>query len=247
MKKWLFCMAVLAMGFCFGQEGNTILFSFPRSGLHWACYCVLNLTEDYYVDFPEAYATLKDQSMLEGREKKILRAHTQRYFQESVAPIDRQHDRLILLMRDYKECISREARDNWDDALQLLYGKISPGKAKSIFDNLELYDSWPSDRRLLIYYEDLLSNPKQVLAELVEFLGEDDHLLRPFMKNYEKHQETMLTAYQGKHGTFSQGKDLHYHSKKAPPQVIHDMDEYVKKKYPYLWNKYLMRYEGDGA
>lgn len=247
MKKWFCALAIFAMSFCLANEGNTILFSFPRSGLHWTCYCILNLTDDWYVDFPEAYEVLHKPELLAGREKKILRAHTQKYFTECVAPIRKKHDRIIMLVRNYKECFCREAKDNWNDALKLLHGKICPGKAASLFENLKLYDSWPEDRRFLIYYEDLLSNPEPILSALLDFLGEDQSRLASFMANYDKHKETMLNAYQGKHGTYSRGKDLTYHSKKAPRMVIRQMDDYVKKNHPFLWENYLMRYEGDGA
>ena len=148
-----------------------------------------------------------------------------------------------MIFRDYKE-----------NTIRRWYGEsykkiLTKG---TLFDEqaarLAFFDRWPEENRHLVYYEDLLLNPKETLTKALEFLGESDERMEEFLANFDSFKKLCLATYDQETKrlplgpSISKGKDIHYHSKKVSKVLLFKADELFQKKYPDLWEKYLARY-----
>lgn len=122
---------------------------------------------------------------------------------------------------------------------------------KSIFSLLRLYEKLPNSS--LIYYEDLIAFPKEVLQNCLAHLQEADEQLDFFMENFEEHkaksyryynyihQEQLPTSVAGP--AVTDGTSNLYHSKNISKDVLKKLDTFFKAYDPYLYDKYLSRYQ----
>ena len=110
----------------------------------------------------------------------------------------------------------------------------------SYFKNLRLYDQWNPEKRLLIYYEDLIIKPQETYEKLVEFLGEKPIYIDPFLESFEEHKQNAIkiyTKYQVQ--SVTQGNAVVYHSKELDDATRRAIDKKIAQLYPGIWNKYL--------
>ena len=74
---------------------------------------------------------------------------------------------------------------------------------------------WPEDNRVLIYYEDLIRNPKETLEKILLFLREDLDCLDLFIKNYDKHSKNTIQFYINTIGpSVTKDNTINYHANK---------------------------------
>jgi hypothetical protein len=99
-----------------------------------------------------------------------------------------------------------------------------------------LYESWNENKRLLVYYEELLLHPKEELTRILNFLGEPLTYLDAFMAEYEDHKATCLQIYKF---SSSKGKDVLHHSRKTDKKYRESVDGWIASLYPEWWHKYL--------
>ena len=120
----------------------------------------------------------------------------------------------------------------------MLSGKIRRPDypCETYFENVGIYDAWDPQKRLLVYYEDLLSSPREELTRILNFLSEPLADLDHFMQEYEKHKKTCLSIYKNSE---SQGKDLLFHSRKTDHLYRESVDRWIEQLYPYWWGIYL--------
>ncbi len=232
-------------------NGAVFLVSFDHSGNSWTRYCLEYLTkrpsfrmwDDEIAKnyFPIKYASthlrhaigVKVDLGVDFTKPIIIKCHRLKNKYPNVNPRDSIGTKLILLIRNPKECFLRYF--GYDLTVSNLLTK-----ADYFFTNLEIFDSWREEDRFLMYYEDLIQNPRATLTALLNFLGENDRYLDGFMQDYEYHRQTSLSLYTA---SVSKGNDMFFHSKKKPLAFREKMDLAIKKEYPELWEKYLKRYE----
>jgi len=113
--------------------------------------------------------------------------------------------------------------------------------------NLTLYEKWDEENKLLIYYEDLISDPRGVITRLLNFLHEEVDCIESFMKDYQKWSKEILDSYcQNKPYAYelsSGGNKEVFHSKGFSDESLVEIDNHIEKTYPNLWYKYLRRYK----
>jgi len=166
----------------------------------------------------------------------IWKVHSQQRMEES-GGFDKNQDYLILLVRNYKECLIRDLR-----RMKTVWEALSAPHFLYL-ENLKLYDIWNVDRKILIYYEDFLLHPRETLERLLLFLNESLDPLDPFFDQFEMHRHNSLTFYQAYIGpSLSQGENLHFHSNSLSPKIRIAMDQQVQSKEPELFYTYLTRY-----
>ncbi len=152
--------------------------------------------------------------------------------------MDKEKDLLILILRDYKECLLRDLGD-----IQTAKEELNEPDP-SYFANLALFDAWDEKRKLLVYYEDLLAELRRELERVLLFLGEDTSSLDPFMDQLDYYKMLSLEFYSMYVGpTLSRGEDILFHTKHNPEAFL--LDEIAHAKFPSLWEKYLTRFELD--
>lgn len=222
------CTSLLA------KEPNIYLVTYPRSATNWMMYCMTTLTDRGWSlnsGTPYRPAGVQRDPTLQP----FRHTHNFQGLQRQASP---NKDLLILLLRNYKECMIRQC-GSIDAVLKTL------PKESVYFKNLQLFDEWAPERRLLVYYEDFMRYPEETLARAMEFVASPNkNRLKMFIKELPQHREKVFQYYRSKRrgGTNSQGKDLLYHSKNVDKEKLVYLDEYAQKMYPNLFDKYLWMY-----
>lgn len=225
------------------DEKNTYLLSYPRSGNTWMRYIIEFLSKRP----TQGYGDSSDKPIGERlnigvniKAKPIaIKAHI------LYDAYEKKTGKLILIVRDYKEAITRHAQYG---------GIIKSADVKRYFDNctkgyqpdnvdymepLLRYDKLQIPK-VLVYYEDLLNKDSCVSAckSLINLLEIDDKYLSSFAENFEKHKKQSVSAHHA--GSATKGNSLIKHQKDT--NLIKYMDNSIKNKFPEIFEKYLKRY-----
>ena len=221
-----------------------ILLSYPRSGRNWLRYCIEHISCKPTLSIPN----IEHRDEL-GLLKRYGKQHEKNRIQHCdkywITHIDSEAKKysekpLILLLRDYKECITRHRGPNQIDPSQC-DGQCQQG---NYLLNVVTFHNWSSSK-LIIYYEDFLTNPKDTLYSIARFLGLDITLVDNFVQQYDNHKDRSITIY----NTFSESKTsgdldkLVYHSKGMAPEKYRIWDNNLRKKNPTIYDEYLLRYK----
>lgn len=225
---------IFCANFCLLQAKDIVLTT-PKSGTHWFIYSLSYLTNrNGFGD--ERFSGLVDIDLTKPIISHVHGMSLNKDYASS-------SDRLIFLIRDFKECLPRWYHNNYD----LILKDLSPNsqRGSTYINNLRIFDRWNSDKRLLIYYEDLCQKPREVLLKVLNFLEEDTSRLNNFMMNINKHREICIKFYNntpcyGKATT--KGEDFRFHQSRAPKKFIVDITNIFKREYSELSKKYLTRY-----
>lgn len=215
-------------------KGFTYILSYPRSGRTWITYMLLTL---YDLNFLDPETVRNQQTSLEnGPPYRCSHLHS------DLQTVDRNENKIIVFLRNYKECIRR----NYNCDTNLAYKSIisNTGQMQLYIGNLEMYDNWSPENRLIIFYEDVIFNPRESFEKLADFLGLDISKIDDFMNDFEKHRQLCLNKYSHSQGySASQGIDVLHHTKQYTPLQIMKINERVRLNNPDLWEKYLFRYD----
>lgn len=238
---------------CAYQGPRTFLLSFPQSGNTWLRYCLEFLTqrptirrrkiEAQWYEFHYTYPLTWDAGLqIDAHKAPIEKLHTAQeslllLHNKETTALNRDTDTLIFILRNPKECIARTQYASFSELLDSLWGNSY--QHRIYFENLAFFDSWPTERRYLIYYEDLITKPRETLAGILAFLHEPDTRLDQFMHEYQHHKEKCLSLYSG---ATSRGSDPLFHSKKLSAAYRKQVDTWIADAYPDLWHTYLHRY-----
>lgn len=210
-----------------------LLLSYPRSGNTWIRYIVEYLTKKPTIGYTikgsapwdiKCLGSFIDLGVDLDADNILVKRHALNYLHEDV-------DKLILIIRNYKEAIVKHVGKPLN--INLL-------AQANYMDLIQYYDQFASDK-VLIYYEDLITDVKPILNQLLTLLEYDDSHVESFMKNLEKHKIQCLDLY-GYSST--RGKVAIFHSHKLGEELIRLWDEYLMKHHEELFVKYLQtRYE----
>jgi len=219
---------------------NDWLVSYPRSGNTWLRYIIeyhlLRPTIGYWnSDGDDMVEAIKDQPLehhidapinnkatwdkkIDYSKKHVLKRHV-------VSEIEpEQDDKLVFLVRNYKECIMRhcmtstiaefeldkvDANNISQEQYDALIDQAVPWFKKRCFEELEVYmsnlqqyDAWAGPK-MLVYYEDLILQPTTEIVKVIRFLNcdsnDEEMLLRHkrFMNYYKDHKNGSLQIYAG--------------------------------------------------
>ncbi len=231
---------------------KTYLLSFMGSGNTWMRYCIEYLTKRPTLEMRSEKTTKINCPLgywfdLETDYDKdpIWKAHHIDYM-KAMGTLDPNKEMLIVIVRNPKEVLTRmfnilsernkgaslehpQAEDIFNNTLTMQYLQI-----------LKLYDQWPSDKRFMIYYEDLITDPEQTLKALLDFLQEPPIYLDAFMACYNEHKKACLGMYakQEDEPVTHGNKTTHYSMIIDKPERA-KLDTYFAQTVPVLWHHYL--------
>lgn len=225
---------------CAYAGAKTFLLSYPRSGNTWMRYCLEYLTarptfhKFNLTDIRNQPIGWKAEFFVDCSRNPIEKVHRRKELPERSAY--NREDKLIVLVRNPKEVLSRHGKEQITPAV--LQGEHAKGNAdpRIYFDNIALFDAWPIHMRLLIYYEDFITKPIQILAEVLRFLDEPLQNIDLFIKDYTVHKKKAISLYRESE---THGDDILYHSKKIDPAYRKKIDEWLSQLYPLSWERYL--------
>lgn len=221
----------------------------PRSGSHWFFYCNNVLFEkNIYTE-----SSLMTEFPYKKNGESIFTAHNP--YDLYLTDNSYCKDYLILLIRNYRECMVRNYHCPDIVKNEILYqasfNPLSQEKnwvfnlrMNHYFHNLRIYDLWCSKKRLIIYYEDLIENPQETLLQVAKFIGENkkEDAIQEFINNLDTHINNSLAIYERTHQSHTRGKSLLYHTHKIGMEKSREIDELVIKYFPDFTEKYLSRY-----
>lgn len=210
------------------------LVTFPRSGTHWLMYVL-------------------DKILPASRTGYLLKQfHYAKDINASGA--DFEKDYLILLVRNYMECFYRHFEDSsiildpnvfFRPCFYSLIEGIFPSDyafASDYFENLKFYESWDPAKRILIYYEDLITDFESVMKNIIGFLGEDPESVKKFMPYFHMYRQESIQKYQQTERSYSKGEDIYFHSMKVSFSTLLLLENKIRQWYPDIWDRYLQRY-----
>jgi len=213
---------------------ETVIVSFPRSGLNWVRYCAewFSRQRTPGIKRPISKELLTNNKLLFCRTHDVARRgpmesnFAQFYiFEEPV------FDKMILLVRNYKEVYVRAARCQMDNM-------------RPYFDDLKAYDEFPPEK-LLVYYEDLISD-FSYMEQILTFLG-----VKYDLTNFDltEHEDRSRLTYSSGRKSLKECKtakdplDFTFHSRNISQEERTYLDEYYQEHYPDLFRKYGVRYK----
>lgn len=215
------------------------ILAFPRSGSTWMRYCVefLSKKKTGYPGSPNPgdnpISEIINGMGVDTNAPSIL------YKTHNIKNFGPKQDKLIIIVRDYKEVIPRHlGLDNlMEKFINSTRGMSNPGV--DYLKIVEQYDQLESEK-LLVYYEDFISKPETELRRVLKFLDVDETHLQSFVENYEFHQKQGIKAYHGR--SFTKGTGKSFWQDKIPSNTLNSMTIHLKKTNGPLFEKYLKRY-----
>ncbi len=251
MLKKCLSIAVLLVCGVFAEPGQpqapVALLTYPHSGTQWLTYCVCQLTyRPAYVLNEKMWDWNSSMLQLSPDQKKAAFYHTHRpEFLTHVHEDFRKHQngKLLIVLRNFKESLFRRV-DTAEKALRLVH-RASKGEGDfyKLIRNLSYFQTFPPERRLLIYYEDLILSPKETLQSILNFTG-DEANIDEFIDELETHKERCFTFYNttpSLPGTRSFGKPK-FHSLQTDQADLKKLDVLFKKHFSELW-PYFKRFQ----
>ena len=158
------------------------------------------------------------------------------------------HDGMILIVRDFKESITRHYKEvdiiNDDEEFFKAFLKETEGyekpKSADYIACLQAYDIRTAPK-MLIYYEDLIQNPKQIVQNLGNFIEASQKDIEAFCDNIAFHKQMSVKNYPTR--SFTKGSATKYHQNSLNQSLLIKMTDSLKTRYPDLFTKYLKRYD----
>jgi len=237
----------------FSSQSMDFLLSFNRCGTHYFCYLIATLTErplkapDGRAMFPHAGLSFQPNK------KPFYHTHVPETIKTS-----NKINRLIVLVRDPAEIFIRSFgyenaikllrilayNDPYDPQEQIIYPTAPYHKGKPIDwalasirqfkTTFETYENFKNPK-MLIWYEDLIMHPGQLLPQILDFLHEDHVRLNYVLNNLEHLQEQCRKAYveqftgvDPKLSSKSDRKTTNYHQRQASEEEVEELRKVIR-------------------
>lgn len=219
---------------------DTYFLSYPRSGKNLTTSYLQALTDKPIRGFPP---TLKlDETELDLNvnyfKQPIMCMH-------SIEHLLNKNNKLLLIVRNYKECLLRHLTESLTLQSVLPLFLQNEKDVLSYVSNLISYDTWNPEKRLMIYYEDLIADPITEMTKVLDFLEEpiNENFNESYLK--EVFKESVIAydhRYETSGGSHTKGKNMTQHSDPLPLFVKQKIDQHMKTTFPRIWH-YISRYE----
>lgn len=224
-------------GFYFEQKKNKklavpLLISYPRSGTNWVRYII-----EFLSDKPTPGFT----RLIEGEDFIIHRAH------DGYRIIDK-YKKVILIIRNYKECIIRHQGINrireYEHTSEFLKDSSLVHPPEWYINNIQKFDKFKG-KKILVYYEDLVEEPEKSITDIATFLGLKNKKLATLLDESEVHKKRSIELYNKNQQSFTSGNidKLQHHSEMLTIEERKQFDDFFELNYRELFKKYLMRYK----
>lgn len=214
-----------------------LLLSYPRSG---------NSLVKYFIKRSIKTDKVHDCVFQSATRKKIKLSNEWFNYQEKIGNrLFKEHsanncymfndnlDSLILIVRNYKECILRhKPASNSSQAIRKTQCNIYK-------ENIVFFDKWRGNK-VILYYEDLIVDFKTHYTKILDVIDVDINEHNKLFSNIEYHKKLCLNQYDKVCGSQTKGKELIFHSKKIPQNVVIEMNKFFNNN--KITRKYLQRY-----
>lgn len=220
-----------------------IVYSYPRSGSCWVRYIVNELMGWEHSNSPSTRLIPNRKTVYEDPSPQnfCAKIHSINLWKQGPY-IDFEKDKLIVLIRNYKECIVRNNRgkDKYNIYKAIL---IQPEDDLNIsyIHPIIFYQAFTKNRKLLLYYEDLMKDPNKYIWQIADLLNVDP---TDFLKNIEKHKRISHNNHPTNSKNETRGEKEFHYIYELGKEKAEEWDNMFKQRYPELYYTYLVRYEG---
>lgn len=158
------------------------------------------------------------------------------------------YDRAILLLRNYKECITRHHGHEQIEAMGVSrFLKNDYGRQPAIWyvKNIQQFEKFKGDK-MVVFFEDLMENPEHSIKALAAFMNVDTERVNQYLKNMDEHHENSLNRYEKMgHQSQTRGKavNVDLYQRKFSTEALMEFDNYFRGQLgDKIFQKYLSRY-----
>lgn len=204
---------------------KAFLYSYPRSGNTWVRYIIEVLTGRTTASYDDDPLRPVNQRLSDP--PIIHKRHGHKNFEEEGVDFDSTKDRMILIVRDYKEAIIRHKRQQAKNPETLYRLVVEDLQTDGLYIKLlNRYTNWKNKKRLLVYYEDLIaSNPELTIKNILQFLDMyNPKKLDLFMKHFTQHREISRNYYHSMNSSMSKGQEV-FHRTLLSPESLAKLDD----------------------
>lgn len=207
-----------------------LLVSYSRSGTNWLLHIISELTD-----------TVAPNNLTTQGNFMVDRAHM------GFSVID-CYDKSILLLRDYKECITRHHGYEKIQAVGVrTFLENDTGRQPAIWyvKNVCAFEKFKGEK-IILYFEDMVRSQDVVLRSLEKFLNLDSKRVDQFIEQLKTNNERSLKKYEmmgHKSHTSGSVNKTDFHQNKYTHEELLEFDNYFKSKLgEELFHKYLRPY-----
>lgn len=233
---------------------KTYLLSYPISGNSWTRYCLEYITKrptiylypNYIKQVPYANGPLGyifDVLQTEMSRDPIWKVHNKDDILR-LKTYSPDKEKLIFIVRNPKEVLIRNFPVLFNNDKGNFFSILHiQNEFSEYFENIRIYDEWPSENKILIYYEDLISDIESTLKKLCDFFNVDRSIVNSFMEQYNYHVKNELNLYNTQsRKTITNGNKTLYYSNELSREDLKTADLNISFIHPDLWKKYLKRF-----
>jgi hypothetical protein len=219
-----------------------LVVSYSRSGLNWIRYCAEYLTGRPTPGFTR---------LVRGNSGYVFhRTHRMglRTGANDWSNPWARYRRLLLLVRNYKECLIRHhietgvfQKSASVEAFLTADCRQSPAW---YIENIRDFDAFEGEK-LCVYYEEILEHPRVELTKIFDLLDIPVAGREEFFDHLALHQERSVNRYELNQKSYTRGAadKLVFHSQSVTPDQRREFDECYRRHHPELFAKYLARYQ----
>ena len=215
------------------------LLSYPRSGNTWLRFII-----EWFSGRPSSGLSKSDAPIYKAKnstkdmnrliKKPLKHVGGNIIIQKAHIPsqVKKRDGKLILLIRNPMEAITRHTK------------KLKKNEVDIYMSNIRLYDKWNDKNKVLIYYEDLLTNPRKEIEKVVKLLNLDVSKIDYFMDNYDEFFDLSVNFYNNKGNlktSETKGKKLIHHSLGLSDEEVTKFKKSLNTTYPQIIS-YLDKY-----
>lgn len=165
-----------------------------------------------------------------------------------------QYSKLILLLRNYKDCIVRhhglDHIHKYPSLKRFLIDKKQNQPPVWYASNIMEFHKFTGDK-IILYYEDLMTNPEDSILKLSSFLDLEIDVAKEFIKDIDKHYLTSVNRYIEKgHESFTnklnQAIGVHESKLETHEKIAFDLffEDICGTE---VYNQYLIRYRDENS
>ena len=209
--------------------------SYPRSGNHLLRFFIELLTE---IPTYGCKGNSNDKEIYKNVFPEKVPFNISKHFDKkdcyfkyhSTPPKNIRPNKIILIIRNPKEVLLRH--NNY---------KLNINSYETYFKNIDFYNNYKG-KKLLLYYEDIITNKKKFINTLYEFLAvnnleKKNYILLHIDKLYELSSKGKNRAW----GGIKSNNNTDFYYKNIPDSIKNQFDNYLNdklEKYPFLKEKY---------
>lgn len=210
-----------------------ILASYPRSANHWLRYIIEYLSKQPTLGEGNRNRDTKDPPVFKrlGMEDYYVTTEAIAVKRHRVRDEDDRSKKMIFVVRDYREVIFR----HFNQPFSLFRMRKLEKHIGMYLSLIQRYHGWPSDK-LMIRYEDLITDPERTISTIAQFIGKAESL-SCLLENLKQHQQRCVSMYDHCKGSHTKGKSTNHHSNQYGTAWKCYLDWRIQSAYESLFNR----------